>query len=316
MTDVIADLESLTRGQAPSSNMQASSGSFADTGLTNFLKDISLEEAAPIRPKKKKPAGSSFWKENRRNLLIGGGVLGGLILLAGIIISLRTNVQVTKDIAVESNGTKSIGVTPVPLKRTVTLTKADAAPHDFTLNAERKAAEFVLSIGGEVALNFDYEHKIKAVSQLPKEAFVVSQIWLMENQNVTDRDLFRFKGCKGLWLLGLVDTRITDAGLADIANYESAPGMAELYLSNTSITDSGVAHLADCTGMHQLWINGTAVTDAGLNHLKRMNQMTRLAVTGTRVTDAGVRQLAAALPQCTIEWDGGKIEPKRPADSK
>jgi hypothetical protein len=45
-----------------------------------------------------------------------------------------------------------------------------------------------------------------------------------------------------------------------------------------------------------------------------MNQMTRLAVTGTRVTDAGVRQLAAALPQCKIEWDGGIIEPTRGAD--
>jgi hypothetical protein len=30
----------------------------------------------------------------------------------------------------------------------------------------------------------------------------------------------------------------------------------------------------------------------------------------TRVTEAGVRKLAAALPACKIEWNGGTVEPK------
>jgi len=87
-----------------------------------------------------------------------------------------------------------------------------------------------------------------------------------------------------------------------------------VYIGDTSITDSGLAHLADCTGIRQLWIFNTAVTDAGLNDLKQMKQMLRLVATGTKVTDAGARQLANALPQCKIEWDGGVIEPTRAAD--
>ena len=221
---------------------------------------------------------------------------------------------VTKDFEVESNGTKSISVTLVPLEPTVATTKADAAPHDSTVTADRNAAEWVLSIGGKVVVNYDYGRQIKAVSELPKEEFFVANIWLAENQKVTDRDLPRFKACQGLWLLDLVGTQVTDAGLAHVKEYVTAQGLGEVYLGNTSITDSGLAHLADCTGMHQLWIFNTAVTDAGLNHLKRMKQMTRLAAQGTRVTEAGVQKLAAALPQCQIEWDGGVIEPTRGAD--
>ena len=104
-------------------------------------------------------------------------------------------------------------------------------------------------------------------------------------------------------------TRVTDAGLADIS-----PGLTELYLGNTSITDSGLAHLANCTHIRQLWLFNTAVTDAGLIHLKRMNRMRFLALQMTRVTAAGVQDLAAALPQCQITWDGGKIEPKPGAE--
>jgi hypothetical protein len=297
-------------------------------------------------------------------LAIGGSVLAAVVLLAALVISLRTTsgtlvvelnepgadlhvfdnsgtlettctgaegpitipvdpgkhrlkiqkkgfAPVTKDFEVESNRTRSIKVTLAPLKPTVAESKAAAAPNEFTLSLERDVAKWVLSIGGQVVVNFDYQRRIKAVSELPKVEFFVANIWLRENRKVTDRDLSRFKGCKGLWLIDLCGTRVTDAGLAHVKDYVMAQSLSEVYLGDTSITDSGLAHLADCTGIRQLWIFNTAVTDAGLNHLKRMNQMLHLALQQTRVTEAGVRELAAALPQCEITWDGGKIEPTR-----
>ena len=310
MIEVIADLERCGSSQGETINTQLSAGSFADTGLTNFLDDIALAEVKPVRRTQAKPAASFFWKENKKRLLIGGGIVGGLILLAGIVVSLRT--PVTKDIEVESNRKKSIKVPRAPLKSAVAandVKEADAAPTDFTLNVERNAAEFVLSIGGEVALNFDYEHRLKAVSELPKEEFFVANIWLGQNQKVTDRDLPRFKGCQGLWLLDLSGTQVTDAGLARVKDFAS-PGFNQLYLSSTSITDSGLAHLKDCTNIKQLQISDTAITDAGLPHLKRLNRMTALFLHRTKVTEASVRQLADELPQCNIYWDGGEIAAK------
>ena len=142
-----------------------------------------------------------------------------------------------------------------------------------------------------------------------KEPFFVANIWLGQNQKVTDRDLSRFKGCQGLWLLDLGSTQVTDAGLAHVKDY-SSPGFNQLYLSNTSITDMGLAHLKDCTNLRQLQLADTALTDAGLPHLKRLNRMNALFLHRTKVTEAGVRQLADELPQCNIYWDGGTIDSK------
>jgi len=92
VTEVIADLARLTSGQAPAAVPQASD-SFADTGLTDFLRDAALAPAPPVRPpKRQKPMVNKEWiRKNQKPLLIGGGVLGALILLAGIIISLQTD---------------------------------------------------------------------------------------------------------------------------------------------------------------------------------------------------------------------------------
>jgi serine/threonine protein kinase/formylglycine-generating enzyme required for sulfatase activity len=89
MSEVIADLQRSGSGQDLPAIMQPLSGSFADTGLTDFLKDISLAPAPPIRRKKNIPV-NDWLKKYRKLLLIGGGLLGTLILLAGIVFSLRT----------------------------------------------------------------------------------------------------------------------------------------------------------------------------------------------------------------------------------
>ena len=105
---------------------------------------------------------------------------------------------------------------PVASTETVATTEPAAAPDDLPADVDRKVAEWVLSIGGQVFVNFDFERKIKDVSELPNEPFFVASIWLGQNQQVSDRDLPRFKGCQGMWLLDLTGTQVTDAGLARV----------------------------------------------------------------------------------------------------
>jgi hypothetical protein len=52
------------------------------------------------------------------------------------------------------------------------------------------------------------------------------------------------------------------------------------------------------------------VTDAGLVHLTGLKALQQLDLRGSKVTEAGVKKLAATLPKCRIEWDGGTIGPK------
>jgi hypothetical protein len=242
-----------------------------------------------------------------------------VILLAVLVISLRPKAgppvaednKTRADRPVRNDSRKR----KIPRPDKERPTAGQAVPGDVpSLGPDRGAAVWVLSMGGEVVLNYDYGHRIKTVSALPKEAFFLANICLGQNQRVTDQDLPRFKDCQGLWLIDLCGTRITDAGLAHVKEFATASGFSEVYLGDTSITDSGLAHLKDCAGIRQLWLFNTAVTDKGLEHLKRMNQMLYLKLQGTRVTEAGVQQLADVLPRCRIEWDGGTIEPKQAAD--
>ena len=88
MTEVIAALEQSVTRQERSANTLPSAESFAQTGLTDFLRDVSLLPEMASRPP------GSVHKDridkNKKLFLLGGGVLGVSILLAGVVFSLKT----------------------------------------------------------------------------------------------------------------------------------------------------------------------------------------------------------------------------------
>jgi hypothetical protein len=71
-----------------------------------------------------------------------------------------------------------------------------------------------------------------------------------------------------------------------------------------------LAHLKNNKIMFSLMLKNMKVSDAGLENLKGLAALKELNLTGSKVTADGVKKLAAALPKCKIEWDGGVIEPK------
>ncbi len=150
---------------------------------------------------------------------------------------------------------------------------------------DRAAAVYVLSIGGAVRIDDD-ERYIKAVADLPLQAFRLGWVNLQDNKAVTDEGLASFKGCKNLILLDLARTNVTDAGLA---HFKDCTTLAELYLTATDVTDAGLAHLKDCKKLTVFALNGTRVTDAGLAHIKDCKNLRNLHLYGaTKVTNAGL----------------------------
>jgi hypothetical protein len=96
-----------------------------------------------------------------------------------------------------------------------------------------------------------------------------------------------------LHLIGLADTKITDAGLAQLTAIKRIDFVG---LRNTAITDAGLAHLSKLPGITGLNLSGTKVTDAGLIHLKTMSRLTKLNVSGTAVTEKGLAEAKKFLP--------------------
>src|SRR5262249_48033450 len=88
MSEVIADLERLRSHQGPAFSSPQSGGSLSATGLSDFLSEISVGESQSVFAKP--PVPSSDRPRNTKLLAIGSSVLGAVVLLAVLVISLRT----------------------------------------------------------------------------------------------------------------------------------------------------------------------------------------------------------------------------------
>ena len=95
-------------------------------------------------------------------------------------------------------------------------------------NADRRAAEYVLSIGGVVGI--DPGGEIKGVDKLPKSVFRLTRVDFVNNRDVRDTELPALKDCQKLNILDLTGTRVTDeglghlAGLSELRNWPGWPG--------------------------------------------------------------------------------------------
>lgn len=198
---------------------------------------------------------------------------------------------------------------------------------------DRRAAEYVLSIGGWVQI--DDKVKIATLAELPNESFTLKVVNLYRNQNVTDAGLVSFKDCRMLTYLVLQNTNVSDEGLV---NFKSSAELSGLNLGFTQVGDAGLAHFKNCKKLNTLALGGTRITDLGLANFKDCNNLkillldrtqvgdeglanfkdgkslVELNVKQTKVSAQGIAEFAKAQPQCRIEHDGGTIEPTATAD--
>jgi len=189
-----------------------------------------------------------------------------------------------------------------------------AAKKDLpVMDADRTAAEYVLSRGGWVQVN-DEPRQIRVVAELPKMPFRPTVVVLIESQQVNAAGFAAFKGCihmlflnlentsaddacvsflkdcKSLKDLNLAGTRVSDAGLA---HFKGCTQLTTLKLwAMPNITDAGMAHFKECKKIESLNLGRTKVGDTGLANFEGCKDLTQLVLFGTQVTDAGLKQLA------------------------
>jgi serine/threonine protein kinase len=191
-----------------------------------------------------------------------------------------------------------------------------AAP---SIDADRRAAEYVLSIGGKVRIEGN-DHEILAQSDLPIGALRLTIVHLNHNEQVTDAGLAAFENCTNVTELHLFGcTQITDAGLAHfehcknltclflghvsatddaLAFFAGCKNLTHLELTNTQVTDKGLVNFKDCKKLIEIHLGNTPVSDSGLAHLKDCKNLTVLDLRGTQVTDTGL----AYFKDCKELW--------------
>jgi hypothetical protein len=113
------------------------------------------------------------------------------------------------------------------------------------------------------------------------------------SSKVTDAGMKQIANFRGLQDLLLIDTKIGDSGAKEIAKM---PTLRRLYLSDTIVGDEGAKYLAQLQNLGELSI-GPKITDAGLKEIAKVPGLKRVVVSGEKITGQGIKNLAA-LNQC------------------
>ena len=152
---------------------------------------------------------------------------------------------------------------------------------DDPADPDRRAATFVISIGGTVRVN-DEDRNIRNVADLPAEPFRLTYVYAIRNNRINDLALARFKGCKHITHLDLWETQAGDAGLANFAECKKLRG---LYIGRTQVTDAGLAHFKDCNLLRVLHLAGTRIKGEGLVHFQNCRHLRELWLQVTPVAN-------------------------------
>ncbi len=247
------------------------------------------DDAPPTRPSRTKDAGPPKPQTNKK-LLFGGGLFALLAVLGGIIIIItnkdgtKTKIEVPDDAKVEVKD-KGKTVASVGGKKT--------PPKKVVMDADRKAAEWVIGRGGELVVDAG-KVSITEISQLPTEPFRVTSIRLSNATSpMTDADLDALRDLTALVWLD-ISGPITDVGLKKLSGFPFAKSLNNLLLNQSRITDAGLVVLPELSNLNQLTLQGAKeLTGTGLSHLKG-TQIQQLGLAETGLTDDGLGALNSA----------------------
>ncbi|HEY7314984.1 MAG TPA: protein kinase [Gemmataceae bacterium] len=167
------------------------------------------------------------------------------------------------------------------------------------INPDRKAAEWVLSIGGTVKVRQKgKDREIQDAKDLPAVPFELVFVNLNRIAKVEDVGLDHLKGLTNLAYLDLDGTVVTDAG---VERLKGLTHLTYLDLGGTRVSDAGLEHLKKLTNLTYLDLGVTRVSDRGLERLEGLTNLTGLWLGGTRVSDAGLERLKR-LTELTALW--------------
>jgi hypothetical protein len=113
----------------------------------------------------------------------------------------------------------------------------------------------------------------------------------------TYEDSNRPKSNEEVESLYLMDAKITDSGLEELANLGH---VRTIDLRNTKVTDQGLNSLRHWKNLEWIYLNGTSMTDEGLKSLAELKSLKRVFLEDTDVSQAAVTELRAAIPECRV----------------
>lgn len=228
-----------------------------------------------------------------KRLLIGGVLLAGLVI-AGIYSQYQGLVKKSAEIEAASVN---------PARETELVPSIPARPVNFV--SEREIAESLLNLGGSLVVSFPMgELKVWNSSQLPDDDFVVTEVDLQGNHNLTAADIAGIANLSRVKRLQFHDSSISNDDLKHIAEMTQ---LRYLGLGETEVTDPGLIHLERLTQLERLNLQATQVSSVGIKHLVGLKSINSLYLNDTLVDDLGLAELTALTGLRRLELCRTKI---------
>lgn len=203
----------------------------------------------------------------------------------------------TKTFSIDRRGT-----TPVE----VTLDTASIA----ATSPDRRAAEWVLSIGGRLELRgvpSSAGFSIRNIQQLPDEPFQVSRVHVAQLSGVTDSGLNNLRGLQKLITLNAWDTAITDQGLANMTDdgRQPPPILGDLQISRTKVTETGLGYFRGSSHLDHLEISGAKVRD--LQVLRHFPRISTLNIAFCELSGDELAELKSCPSLNSLQMDAAQV---------
>lgn len=168
---------------------------------------------------------------------------------------------------------------------------ARAPAKEFPPGDDRRAAEWVISVGGSIRIHGS-DGLVERVSDLPRGKFEISAVYLEFTSNrrpvAQIPDLLPLVGLKGLKRLNVRNIPTTEA------HWEILPSLVSLegFLTESSgVTDAVFGHLA-ATKVRMIDLNfEPALRGEGIEELVEMKSVEKLHFNNNRLSEEGLRQI-------------------------
>ncbi len=181
-----------------------------------------------------------------------------------------------------------------------------------TVDPDRRAAEYVLSVGGKVWVNkdsaFTDDNVIQTREKLPSEPFRLTHADLKTNPRVTDAGLEAFRGTKHL--RGIYLTNSSNVGDAGVAQLKENNHLHEIHLWGTKVSGTGLKAFENCSEIIDFYIGYTRVADADMPFFRNFagwKTLRCIMISGLDITDEGIANLAGAPGLGQIHLERTKI---------
>jgi Leucine-rich repeat (LRR) protein len=260
---------------------QPQSNPFAELDEPETESTAKITDAGSKIVQQKKPGGNGMWIAAGFAILLSA-------LAVWVVITTMKEKEKDKDGREIKDGAETKIAVPVSVPPTV--------KNDVSAALNRKAAQYVLSVGGSAYVNVG-GLEIKATLDLPQDRFTLTRV-ILDGKKLTDEGLGVFKDCRNLMALSLDGVQITDVGMASFKNCNR---LTHLNLSNSQFTETMLANFEDCKNLQALALNETRVGDQGLSYFKDCTNLTTLMLDNTLLTDEGLVNFKDCKNLCQLD---------------